>query len=69
MDSKTFLMLTGLIVALLAAQATAQTPMAAMPAWQIVTSGNDGAAAFKMNTATGESYFCYRQNCFRSQQQ
>jgi hypothetical protein len=35
--------------------------------WQmIVGGGGDGAAAWKFNLETGQSYFCYRQNCFAS---
>ena len=73
MESKTFWLLGTLIVALFAVQAMAQTPTGPMApssigAWQIISGGGDGGSAFKMNTATGESYFCYRQNCFRSVQ-
>jgi hypothetical protein len=33
--------------------------------WQLVASnGGDGVAAWKYNPDTGQSYFCYRQNCF-----
>jgi hypothetical protein len=35
--------------------------------WQMVAgNGGDGGAAWKINVNTGESYFCYRQNCFLS---
>jgi hypothetical protein len=35
--------------------------------WQMVAGGGgDGAAAWKYNIDTGQSYFCYRQNCFAS---
>jgi hypothetical protein len=33
--------------------------------WHMVAgSGGDGASAWKFNIDTGQSYFCYRQNCF-----
>jgi hypothetical protein len=33
--------------------------------WQlIVTNAGDGGNAWKFNPDTGQSYFCYRQNCF-----
>jgi hypothetical protein len=33
--------------------------------WQmVVTNGGDGGNAWKFNPDTGQSYFCYRQNCF-----
>jgi hypothetical protein len=35
--------------------------------WQMVAgSGGDGGNAWKFNVDTGQSYFCYRQNCFPS---
>lgn len=35
--------------------------------WQMVAgSGGDGAAAWKFNVDTGQSFFCYRTNCFAS---
>jgi hypothetical protein len=30
----------------------------------IVTNGGDGGNAWKFNPDTGQSFFCYRQNCF-----
>jgi hypothetical protein len=33
--------------------------------WQlIVSNAGDGGNAWKFNPDTGQSYFCYRQNCF-----
>jgi hypothetical protein len=33
--------------------------------WQLVVSNaGDGGNAWKFNPDTGQSYFCYRQNCF-----
>jgi hypothetical protein len=33
--------------------------------WQVVVSnGGDGGNAWRFNPDTGQSYFCYRQNCF-----
>ena len=74
MDAKAFWILAALMAAFFVVQAAAQVPTApraptAFGEWQIVAGGGDGGAAFKMNTSTGESYFCYRQNCFRSVQQ
>jgi hypothetical protein len=35
--------------------------------WQMVAgSGGDGGNAWKFNIDTGQSYFCYRTNCFLS---
>lgn len=35
--------------------------------WQMVAgSGGEGATAWKFNVDTGQSFFCYRQNCFAS---
>jgi hypothetical protein len=35
--------------------------------WQMVAgNGGDGAAAWKIDLDTGQSFFCYRQNCFAS---
>lgn len=35
--------------------------------WQMAAgNGGDGGAAWKINVDTGESFFCYRQNCFHS---
>jgi hypothetical protein len=42
----------------------AQTPASQ---WQlIVSNGGDGGNAWKFNPSTGQSYFCYRQNCSAS---
>jgi hypothetical protein len=47
-----------------AAHALAQTSQSSGH-WQIVvTNGGDGGNAWKFNPDTGQSYFCYRQNCF-----
>ena len=35
--------------------------------WQIVTGSQDGVA-WKLNTQTGESYYCFRFNCFPSRE-
>jgi hypothetical protein len=33
--------------------------------WQmVVANAGDGGNAWKFNPDTGQSYFCYRQNCF-----
>ena len=38
--------------------------------WQMIAgSGGDGASAWKFNPTTGESFFCFRQNCFPSKLQ
>ena len=43
---------------------TAQSGRAAGP-WQLVVAGaGDGGNAWRINTDTGESHFCYRQNCY-----
>jgi len=35
--------------------------------WQMITQSGDGVA-WKLNTQTGESYYCYRLSCFPSRQ-
>jgi hypothetical protein len=51
------------------AQGWPQTQTQTQGRWQMVAgNGGDGGAAWKINVETGQSYFCYRQNCFPSTQ-
>src|SRR5262249_8988001 len=61
---KTFLATT-LALGLLSAAANAQTPQ--LGPWQMVTGSQEGVA-WKLNTQTGESYYCFRFNCFPSRE-
>jgi hypothetical protein len=60
------LLLTG-VAALFLATGTAHAQTAQFGPWQMVTGSQEGVA-WKLNTQTGESYYCYRFNCFPSRQ-
>jgi hypothetical protein len=55
------------IAALFLATGTAHAQNTQFGPWQIVTGSGDGIA-WKLNTQTGESYYCYRLSCFPSRQ-
>ena len=59
-------LLTGIAVLFLAT-GTAHAQTAQFGPWQMVTGSQEGVA-WKLNTQTGESYYCYRFNCFPSRQ-
>ena len=44
--------------------AQSPSPQSSGP-WELAVADN-GASAFKINTRTGEMFFCHRQNCFKS---
>jgi hypothetical protein len=60
------LLLTG-IATLLLTIGTAHAQTTQFGPWQMVTGSQEGVA-WKLNTQTGESYYCYRFNCFPSRQ-
>lgn len=67
MDQK-FWTMTAIVVAVglaSVAHVLAQNNQPLAGHWQVVVSNSgDGGNAWKFNPDTGQSYFCYRQNCF-----
>ena len=59
-------LLTG-IAALFLATGTTHAQTTQFGPWQMITQSGDGVA-WKLNTQTGESYYCYRLSCFPSRQ-
>jgi hypothetical protein len=55
------------IAALFLATGAAHAQITQFGPWQMVTGSHEGVA-WKLNTQTGESYYCYRFNCFPSRQ-
>jgi hypothetical protein len=67
MNTKNLFLAVLMIAGLYAAHAYAQSGTgSAQGPWVMVgaASGDGAGMAFKMNVVTGESYFCFRQNCF-----
>jgi hypothetical protein len=55
------------VAALFLATGTAHAQTTQSGPWQMVTGSQEGVA-WKLNTQTGESYYCFRFNCFPSRQ-
>jgi hypothetical protein len=67
MSSKLAILIAALAALLGSAIATVNGQGQSPGRWQMVVgNGGDGAAAWKYNIDTGQSFFCYRQNCFAS---
>jgi hypothetical protein len=45
--------------------ATSPKPLHRSGPWELAVA-EGGASAFKVNTRTGEMFFCHRQSCFKS---